>query len=143
MERFEFNTVVSALMELTNAVAEARQDGLAATPGFQQSVETLVLLLAPVAPHMAEELWARLGKPYSVHQQAWPTFDPAALVTDEITLVVQVNGKVRDRISVPAGVDEAEARRRALASEVVQRHLGGENPRQIVYVEGRLINLVT
>ena len=143
MERFEFNTVVSALMELTHAVAEARQAGLAGTPGFRQSVETLVLLLAPVAPHLGEELWARLGQPYSVHQQPWPAFDPAALATDEITLVIQVNGKVRDRIAVPAGIGEDEARRRALASETVQRHLGGKAPRQVVYVEGRLVNIVT
>jgi leucyl-tRNA synthetase len=143
MERFEFNTVVSALMELTNAVAEARQAQLAATAGLRESVETLVLLLAPVAPHLAEELWARLGKPYSVHQQDWPTFDPAALVTEEVTLVVQVNGKVRDRIKVPTGIGEAEARRRALASETVLRHLEGKAPRQVVYVEGRLVNFVT
>jgi leucyl-tRNA synthetase len=143
MERFEFNTVVSALMELTNAAAEARQAGLAGTRGFRQSTETLLLLLAPVAPHMAEELWSRLGKPYSIHQQAWPTFDPAALATDEITLVVQVDGKVRDRISVPAGIGKDEVRLRALASETVQRHLRGKTPRQVVYVEGRLVNLVT
>ncbi|MBF8256724.1 MAG: leuS, partial [Anaerolineales bacterium] len=72
MQRFEFNTVVSALMELTNAVADGRQAGLAGTPGFRQSVESLLLLLAPVAPHLAEELWARLGRPYSIHQQPWP-----------------------------------------------------------------------
>jgi leucyl-tRNA synthetase len=143
LERFEFNTVVSALMELTNAVADGRQAGLAGTPLFRQSVETLILLLAPVAPHLTEELWARLGKPYSVHQQAWPVFDSAAIVLDEITLVVQVNGKVRDRISVPAGVGQDEAQRRALASETVRRHLAGKAPRQVVYVEGRLINIVT
>jgi leucyl-tRNA synthetase len=142
MEHFEFNTVVSALMELTNALAEARQAGLAATAPFRQSIETLVLLLAPVAPHMAEELWTRLGKPYSVHQQPWPEFDPKALVTEEITLVVQVNGKVRDRISVPVATGQEEARRLALASPTVQRHLEGKSPRQVIYVEGRLINLV-
>jgi leucyl-tRNA synthetase len=143
MERFEFNTVVSALMELTHAVADGRQAGLAGADGFRQSVDTLLLLLAPVAPHLAEELWARLGRPYSIHQQPWPSFDPAALVTDEIALVVQVNGKVRDRITVPAGTGQEEARRRALESETVQRHLKGKTPRQVVYVEGRLINLVT
>ncbi|HMK07844.1 MAG TPA: leucine--tRNA ligase [Anaerolineales bacterium] len=143
MEHFEFNTVVSALMELTNAVAEARQAGLEQTAVFRQAVETLILLLAPVAPHMAEELWARRGRPYSVHQQAWPVFDPTALATEEITLVVQVDGKVRDRILVPAGIDREEAGRRALASETVRRHLAGKTPRQVVYVEGRLVNLVT
>jgi len=143
LDRFEFNTVVSGLMELTNALVAARQAGLAGTPAFRDSVDTLLLLLAPVTPHLAEELWARLGKPYSVHQQRWPTFDPAALAQSQITLVVQVDGKVRDRIRVPAGIDEAEARRRALESAVVQRHLSGKTPRQVVYVEGRLVNIVT
>jgi leucyl-tRNA synthetase len=142
-DRYEFNTVVSGLMELTNAVAEARQAGLAGTAGYQESVETLILLLAPVAPHMAEELWSRLGKPYSVHQQAWPNFDPAALATDEITLVVQIDGKVRDRVTLPVNAGEEQARRAALASPTVQRHLEGKTVRQAIYVEGRLINLVT
>jgi len=130
-------------MELTHALAEARQAGLAGTDGFRASVEAMLLLTAPVAPHVAEELWARLGKPYSIHQQPWPSFDPQALVQEDITLVVQVNGKVRDRMVVPADITEDEARRRALESEVVQRHLGGKKPRQVVYVEGRLVNLVT
>ncbi len=82
--------------------------------------------MAPVAPHIAEELWARLGRPYSIHQQPWPAFDPAALVTDEITLVVQVNGKVRDRIPVAAEIGEEEARRRPWPVEAVQRHLEGK-----------------
>ena len=143
LEAFEFNTVVSALMELTHALTEARQAGLAGTDGFRASVEAMLLLSAPVAPHMAEELWARLGKPYSIHQQPWPSFDPKALAEEELTLVIQVNGKVRDRIVVPADITEDEAGRRALASDVVQRHLAGKKPRQVVYVEGRLVNLVT
>ena len=143
LEAFEFNTVVSALMELTHALGEARQAGLAGTDGFRTSVETMLLLTAPVAPHVAEELWARLGKPYSIHQQPWPSFDPQALAEEELTLVIQVNGKVRDRIVVPADITEDEASRRALESDVVQRHLAGKKPRQVVYVEGRLVNLVT
>ncbi|HKY84523.1 MAG TPA: leucine--tRNA ligase [Anaerolineales bacterium] len=142
LEAFEFNTVISALMELTNALSDGREAGLAETDGFRESVETLLLLTAPVAPHVTEELWARLGKPYSIHQQAWPSFDPQAMEQEAITLVVQVNGKVRDRILVAAGITEVEARRRALESDVVRRHLGGAEPRQVVFVEGRLINLV-
>ncbi|HSR46951.1 MAG TPA: leucine--tRNA ligase [Anaerolineales bacterium] len=142
LEAFEFNTVISGLMELTNALAEARSSGLAGSPEFRKAVEVLLLLMAPATPHVAEELWARLGKPYSIHQQSWPTFDPAALAEDEIILVVQVNGKVRDRISVPADVDRAEAERQALASETVRKHLGGKTPRQVVYVPGKLVNIV-
>jgi leucyl-tRNA synthetase len=142
MEGFEFNTVVSMLMELTNALADARAAGLAGSAEFRQAVETTLLLAAPVVPHIAEELWQRLGKPYSIHQQPWPEFDPAALTVEEITLVIQINGKVRDRIQVPAGVAEDEARRRALASDIVRKHLAGREPRQVVVVPGRVVNIV-
>ena len=142
LEGFEFNTVVSALMELTNALADAREAGLAGSAEFRQAVETMLLLAAPAVPHFAEELWQRLGKPYSIHQQPWPTFDPAALTVEEITLVIQINGKVRDRIQVPTGVAEDEARRRALASDVVRKLLAGREPRQVVVVPGRVVNIV-
>ncbi|HET7011391.1 MAG TPA: class I tRNA ligase family protein, partial [Anaerolineales bacterium] len=142
LEAFAFNTVVSSLMELTHALAEAREAGRAGSPGYQETVEGLLLLLAPVAPHIAEELWYRLGRPYSIHQQAWPSFDPAALTVDEITLAIQVNGKVRDRIRVPADVSESEARRRALESDIVRKHLAGREPSNVVVVPGRLVNIV-
>jgi leucyl-tRNA synthetase len=142
LETFEFNTVVSGLMELTNALAEARAAGLAGSPIFVQAVEAVLLLAAPVVPHVAEELWQRIGRPYSIHQQPWPTFDPAALAVEAVTLVVQIDGKVRDRIQVPAGTGEEEARRVALASPTVVRHLAGRAPRQVVVVPDRLINIV-
>jgi leucyl-tRNA synthetase len=142
LEAFQFNTVVSGLMELTHALAQARESGRPGSSEFRQAVEGLLLLLAPVAPHAAEELWHRLGKPYSIHRQPWPTFDPAALSVDEITLVIQVNGKVRDRIQVPADLSEDEAKRRALASEAVQKHLAGREPHKVVVVAGRLVNVV-
>ncbi len=140
-ERFEFNTIVSALMELTNALQESRSF-LGGTPAWDEAVTTLLLLMAPVAPHIAEELWARLGKPYSIHQQPWPSFDPEIARAEEITLVIQVNGKVRDRITVPADITEEQARARALASEPVQRQLAGRPPRQVIVVRGRLVNIV-
>jgi leucyl-tRNA synthetase len=142
LERFEFNTVISTLMELTNAIADARDAGLAASSEFGESVRSLLLLMAPVAPHLAEELWARLGLPYSVHNQSWPTFDAELAREEEITLVVQVNGKVRDRITVSAGIGEAEARRLALESEAVRKVLAGKAPRQVIVVPGRLVNIV-
>jgi leucyl-tRNA synthetase len=142
LEAFQFNTVVSGLMELTHALAQARESGRPGSSEFRQAVEGLLLLLAPVAPHAAEELWHRLGKPYSIHRQPWPTFDPAALAVDEITLVIQVNGKVRDRIQVPADLSEDEAKRRALVSEAVQKHLAGREPHKVVVVAGRLVNVV-
>jgi leucyl-tRNA synthetase len=142
LEGFEFNTVVSALMELTNAIGTAREAGLGSAAEYEEAVKTLLLLLAPVAPHLAEELWARLGLPYSIHNHPWPAYDEALARAEEITLVVQVNGKVRDRIQVPAGIDEAEARGRALESPAVQRLLAGKEPRQVIVVPGRLVNVV-
>jgi leucyl-tRNA synthetase len=128
-------------MEMTNALHEWRAS-LVGTSAWNEAVTTLLLLMAPVAPHIAEELWSRLGKPYSIHQQPWPTFDPEVARAEEITLVIQVNGKVRDRITVPADITDEEARRQALASDVVQRQLGGKPPRQVIVVPGRLVNIV-
>ncbi|MCL4368597.1 MAG: class I tRNA ligase family protein, partial [Actinobacteria bacterium] len=140
LDGFEFNTVVSGLMELTNAIAAAQKSGAGA--GTRDSIRTLLLLMAPVTPHLAEELWSRMGLPCSIHNQAWPVFDPALASEDEITLVVQVNGKVRDRIIVPAGIGDDEARRRALESEAVRRQLAGQAPRKVIVVPGRLVNIV-
>ena len=142
LEAYEFNTVVSSLMELTNGLAEAKETGLAGSSAFNEAIESLLLLMAPVTPHVAEELWERLGKPYSIHQQSWPGFDPAIAREEEVTLVIQVNGKVRDRIVVPADIRDQEARERALASEAVRRFLAGKEPRQVIVVPGRLVNIV-
>jgi leucyl-tRNA synthetase len=143
MEAFEFNTVVSALMELTNALVSAREAGYAGSPAFKEAVDGLLKMMAPVTPHIAEELWYRLGLPYSIHQQPWPEFDPEAAKEDEITLVIQVNGKVRERIQVSARITEEEAKARALAHPTVQAYLDGEAPQQVIYVPGRLVNVVT
>jgi leucyl-tRNA synthetase len=98
--------------------------------------------MAPVTPHIAEELWGILGRPYSVHQQSWPVADQTAAAAEEITLVVQVNGKVRDRLTAPADISAEAAEERALASEKVQRHLHGREPKKVIYVPGRLVNIV-
>jgi leucyl-tRNA synthetase len=141
-EQFEFNTIISSLMELMNEMYKARAAGAAGTHEWDEALDDYLRLLAPVAPHISEELWMLLGKPYSIHQQAWPEVDEEAAAEEQITLVVQVNGKVRDRISVPVDIAEAEAKERALASEAVQKHLAGRAPRQVIYVPGRLINVV-
>jgi len=98
--------------------------------------------MAPITPHIAEELWVRRGNPYSVHQQTWPVYDAAAAAEELITLVVQINGKVRDRIEVAADISEAEAKSTALASEQVQKFLDGKEPKKIVYVTGKLVSIV-
>ncbi len=142
IENFEFNTVISALMELTNELSTSRDAGLAGTPAFKKAVETLLLLMAPPTPHIAEELWARLGKPYSIHNQPWPDYDPELAKEEQITLIVQVNGKLRDRIMVDAGISEEDARTAALASEAAQRFMEGKQPKEVIVVPGRLVNIV-
>ena len=141
-EQFEFNTIISALMELMNVMVDAKTQGAFGTPAWKEAEEIYLKLLAPVAPHITEELWQRLGYAYSIHTQPWPQVDEAAAAEDEITLVVQINGKVRDRIQVPAGISEADARAAALASDAVQKGLAGREPKQVIYVPGRLVNIV-
>ncbi|MDD2695357.1 MAG: class I tRNA ligase family protein, partial [Anaerolineales bacterium] len=142
-ERFEFNTVVSALMELLNEMARAREQGAGGSLEWQEAIEKYALMMAPVAPHIAEELWCeRLGKPYSIHTATWPEVDVEAIQEEMLTLVVQVNGKVRDRLTLPVGASEEQTRQAALASQVVQRHLGGKPPRKVILVPGKLVNIV-
>jgi leucyl-tRNA synthetase len=142
LEQFEFNTVISALMELTNELYSARDSGKLGRDELQRAVENLLLLMAPEVPHLAEELWMELGQPYSIHNQPWPEFDPELAKEDEITLVIQVNGKVRDRVTVPADISEDAARQAALASEAAQRFMEGKSPREVIVVPGRLVNIV-
>jgi leucyl-tRNA synthetase len=99
-------------------------------------------MLAPISPHMAEELWMKLGKPYSIHQQLWPKVNQDAAAEEELTLVIQVNGKLRDRITVPISISDEDAKKKALASDVVQKLLEGKQPRQVIVVPKRLVNIV-
>jgi leucyl-tRNA synthetase len=140
-EQFEFNTIISALMELMNEMTRLKPLVYGHT-AWNESAEIYLKMLAPVAPHITEEIWGLLGKPYSIHTQPWPKVDDAATVEEEITLVVQVNGKVRDRIMVPVDVSEGDAKTIALASEIVKKSLEGKEPRQVIYVKGRLVNIV-
>ena len=141
-ERFEFNTVVSALMELLNEMSSLKDAGVWNTPAWHEAVDYYLRMMAPVAPHISEELWARFGKPYSIHQQPWPEFDEEAAIEEEIELVIQVNSKVRDRMVVPVDISEDKAKEMALASEIVQSYLEGRQPRKVIFVPGRLINIV-
>ena len=142
-EDFHFNTAISRLMELTNAAIRAREAGLAGDPAYREAIDTLLLLIAPVAPHVAEELWSRRGGAYSVHQAPWPVADPTLAVAETIELPVQVNGKLRDRLVVTPDTPAEEIERMALASEHVQRYLAGREPARIVQIPGRLVNVVT
>ncbi len=141
-ENFEFNTIISSLMELMNEMYKAREAGAAGSDEWKEAQEIYLKMLAPVAPHIAEELWAQLGKPYSIHTQAWPQVDESAAKEDSIELPVQVNGKVRDRITVPAEATEDEIKSAALASEVVQKFLEGKEPKKVIVAKGRLVSVV-
>ena len=139
LEEYQFNTAIAGLMKLSNALAEAE---IPDSPVYAEGIRTLVLLLAPFAPHMAEELWQALGGTDSVHRQAWPTYDPAALVADTVTIVVQVNGKLRGSFEAPADVTPQEQERLALQSEAAQRYLQGMTPKRVIVVPKKLVNLV-
>ncbi|HEY8642883.1 MAG TPA: leucine--tRNA ligase [Candidatus Dormibacteraeota bacterium] len=139
---FSFNTAVSALMELGNAMQDHLAGGGQMGAEWRDAVEALILLLHPMAPHVTEELWQRTAHSGLCADAAWPTHDPAAAVEPTITLVVQVAGKLRDRLELSAGLSEAAAQEAALKSEKVARALAGKPPSNVVYVPDRLINLV-
>jgi leucyl-tRNA synthetase len=140
LEAFRFNTAIAALMEHTNYLLAIK--GEVGEEEWNDALRAFVLILAPFAPHHAEEMWAAMGESYSVHQQAWPAWNETLIVAEEITLVVQVNGKLRDRIEVRTDITEEAAKELALSSERVRPHVEGREIRKSVYVPGRLVNLV-
>ena len=142
LDQFKFNTAIAALMEFSNHLNRVWADSSVDPETWRQCVENFLLLLAPMAPHFTEELWERKGLPYSIHQQSFPAWDEELAANDMITLVVQVNGKVRDRLNVPADIDEAAAQARALTSPRVQSYTQGKAVAKTIYVPGRLVNLV-
>jgi leucyl-tRNA synthetase len=112
------------------------------TAAWDESIDAMVLMMAPLTPHIAEELWARRGGAYSIHQQRWPEFDPELAAEETFEMAVQVRGKVRDRLRVPVDISEDDAIKAALASDAVQRVLEGKTPKRLIYVPGRLVNVV-
>jgi leucyl-tRNA synthetase len=141
MENFSFNTAIARLMEYTNALNKAKA-AYWGTDVWDKAITHLLLLLAPVTPHLAEELWAKLGKPYSIHQQAWPTWDEAMLVEETVEIPVQVNGKVRGRITIDVNADEASIRAAALEEPNVQRHIEGKEIVKIIVPKKKLVSIV-
>jgi leucyl-tRNA synthetase len=142
MEKLRFNTMIAALMEFTNYLARTKEAGFITDSEWRQVVGTLLLLLAPTAPHLAEELWQQTGHSYSIHNQSWPQWDEELAKDEEITLVIQVNGKLRDRITVPVSITETEARGIALERQRVKAYLEGKKIVNIIYVPRRLVNVV-
>ncbi|MCC6236923.1 MAG: leucine--tRNA ligase [Dehalococcoidia bacterium] len=145
--RYRMNTMIAALMELTNTLQDARATGEADRAAWDEAVELLLLMLAPSCPHIAEELWTRTGHGQdasrgSVHVQPWPAFDPALAARDVVEIAVQVNGRVRERLELPADADEATARAAAEALPKVAEHTTGHEVVRVIYVPGRLLNIV-
>ena len=137
IDGLQFNKAIAQLYELVTAIEKAP-----ASPARDFAVRTLVLLIAPMAPHLAEECWDFLGEGGMVVDAAWPDHDPAKLIDDQVTLAIQVNGKLRDTVTAPLGLDQAAAEALALASEKVQRQLAGAAPRKVIVVRDRLVNIV-
>jgi leucyl-tRNA synthetase len=142
IERIHFNTMIAALMEFTNFLGKVREAGVVSAPAWEESIKTLLLLMAPTAPHLAEELWERTGRSYSIHNQTWPEWNEALIKEEEITLVVQVNGKVRDKAMVPVSISEGEAKQLAVQQAKVQPHIEGKKVVNIIYIPGKLVNIV-
>ncbi len=138
-DEYQFNTAVSELMKLSNALTDAPCKD---SPVYVEGIETLIRLLAPFAPHIAEELWQMMGKTNSVHTENWPQWDSSALVVDEITLVIQIMGKTRGTIQVAADLDKTALEKYARESEVAQRHIEGKEVKKVIVVPGKLVNFV-
>ncbi len=142
MERFRFNTMLAALMEFTNYLGKVQEQGTVSASLWNEAIADLLLLLAPTAPHLTEELWTRMGHPYSIHNQTWPEWDEELAKEEEITLVIQVNGKLRDKVTVPVSITEAEAKELALSRDRIKAYLGDKEAARIIYVPQRLVNIV-
>ncbi|MFN8432393.1 MAG: leucine--tRNA ligase [Anaerolineales bacterium] len=142
-ENFDFNTIVSGLMELLNEMYKAREAGAAGSDEWKEAQEIYLKMMAPVTPHIAEELWTEhLGKPYSIHKQLWPAVDEVAAKDDFVEIPVQINGKVRDRVKVAAEASEEEIKSAVMESEVIQKFLEGKEPKKVIVVKGKLVSLV-
>ena len=142
LERFHFNTMLAALMEFTNYLAKVASERTVSASAWREAIDALLLLLAPTAPHITEELWTGTGHAYSIHNQSFPIWEESLAAEEQITLVIQVNGKLRDKVSVPASITEAEARELAVAQPRVKAHLQGKEVTRLIYVPRKLVNLV-
>ena len=142
MDGFKFNTAIASLMELTNTLTQAWERSDLTSDAWNEAVSNLVAMMAPITPYLSEELWEATGHESSVHTQSWPEWDESLAADETITLVVQVNGRLRDRIEVPVGIEEDTAKETALTSPKIQPHIQGKNVSKVIYVPGRLVNIV-
>ncbi|MQG66392.1 MAG: leucine--tRNA ligase [SAR202 cluster bacterium] len=142
IERFKYNTAISALMEFTNSLAENRIPQKISYDDWLRLTRTLYVMMAPIVPHLSEELWEISGMAFSIHTQPWPAYDESLAQDDEITLVIQINGKVRAKISAPVNITESDANQLALNNASIEKHIEGLEIRKTIYVPGKLLNIV-
>ncbi len=143
LDRFKYNTAISSLMEYTTQISEQHRQGQVSVNVWTTALDNLLIMMSPIVPHLTEELWESIGNSFSIHKQEWPRYDSDLATHEEITLVVQVNGKLRDRIQAPAELEEEGAKQMAFSSEKVEGYLQGKEIKKIIYIKGRLINIVT
>jgi leucyl-tRNA synthetase len=142
LEKLRFNTMLASLMEFSNYLSKIKESGRVSNSLWHETISHFLLLLAPTAPHLAEELWTRTGHSYTIHNQPWPEYNHELATEEEITIVIQVNGKLRDKLLVPACISEAEAKELALSRERVKAYIDGKKLCRVIYVPKRVVNIV-
>ena len=142
IDKFRFNTMLANLMEFSNYISKIKERGTVSDALWQEAISYFLLLLAPTAPHLAEELWARTGHSYTIHNQPWPEYDHELAEEEEVTLVIQVNGRIRDKLLVPSTISETEAKELALSRERVKVYIDGKKIKRMIYVPKRVVNIV-
>lgn len=142
LDKFKFNTAIAALMELSNHLTKVWNAKNVSVEVWNDSIKQFLLMLAPIAPHLSEELWEMNGYEFSIHNQKFPDWEESLVVDESITLIVQINGKLRDTISVDSGISEEMAQEAAMSSEKIQGHINGTTVKKVIYVPNRLINIV-
>ena len=136
------------MMEFTNYLGKVKDDGSVGEAAWEESIETLLLLLAPTAPHLAEELWQKTGREYSIHNQRWPEWDETLVKEEDVVIPIQISGKVRDTITIPASIAESitdvEIPKIAKEkSERIAKYLEGKNIKKTIYITGKIANIIT
>lgn len=142
LTNFRFNTAIAALMELNNSLYKFKDSAVVGTDAWRETLETVLKLMAPIFPHISEELWHHLGHTASVHLQSWPQGDAEKAREDEVEVVVQINGKIRERLMVAPGTASDALEQQALALETVQKWLEGKTIRRVIVVPDKLVNVV-
>ncbi|NLE90756.1 MAG: class I tRNA ligase family protein, partial [Dehalococcoidales bacterium] len=142
IDSIHFNTMLSTLMELTNYLGKVKETGSVPGKYWEEAIKSLLLMLAPSAPHITEEIWQLRGLPYSIHNQPWPKWDEEKTRDEEITIVVQINGKLKGKINLPVNTSKEEVLEKAMTADRVSPYLQGKSVADIIYVPGRVVNLV-